>query len=337
MVCGIVWDGGGNSVKCGIGNYLEPLFRDSFFILRNMLVHTIDLRFQNTRHAIGSFLVEGKKGVILIETGPGSTTGNLVTGIQDLGFRPSDVQHVFVTHIHLDHSAGAGWWAKQGAQIYVHPRGARHLIDPSRLMASAKMVYGDVLDDLFGEMIPIPENQVTIVQDSDIIEIDDLVFTAYDTPGHATHHLAYGIDGNLFTGDMAGSRLPNDYFINLTSAPPQFDPDAFDASITRMESLNFERLYLTHFGVVEDVADHWVRLRKIVWDSTKFIREQLENGASDSAAIQRYVRKCRQRALAEGVSPALLDSYDTANGFEMSGEGIVIYWKRRWRKEQENG
>lgn len=293
-----------------------------------MRIHTLETHYQNTLHAIASFLIEGDTGLALVETGPAITTPNLVTAIARLGFRPNQIKHVLVTHIHLDHAAGAGWWANQGAQIYVHPRGAKHLIDPSRLMASARMVYGDALDDLFGEMIPIPENQVTVVHDNDIIEIGDLAFTAYDTPGHAKHHHAYGIDGNLFTGDMAGSRLPNDHFINLTSAPPQFDPDAFDASITRMEKLDFKRLYLTHFGVVEDVAAHWARLRDIVWDSAEFIRKQLESGASESAVIQHYVRKCQQRALADGVSPSLLDSYDTANGFEMSAHGIILYWKR---------
>lgn len=302
-----------------------------------MRIHTIDLHYQNTPHTIAAFLVEGATGLALVETGPASTTRTLVAGIETLGFRPKDIQHVFVTHIHLDHAAGAGWWAKQGAQIYVHPYGAKHLIDPSRLMASARMVYGDALDDLFGEMIPIPEEQVTVVEDGDEIEVGDLSFKTYDTPGHARHHHAFSINGNLFTGDLAGSRLPDDRFINLTSAPPQFDPDAYCASIERMRSLDFERLYLTHFGVVENVNDHWTRYATIVQDSAEFVRAQLESGASEDAVIQRYIRQCKQRALAEGVSADVLSDYETANGFEMSAEGLIIYWKRRWRKEQESG
>ena len=302
-----------------------------------MQIYTLDHAYLGTSHAIASFLVVGETGLALVETGPTSSTQTVYEAVKILGFDPDAIKHVLVTHIHLDHAGGAGWWARKGAQIYVHPRGARHLIDPSRLMESARMVYGDALDELFGEMIPIPSEQVTVVEDGDRIDVGDLAFIAYDTPGHAKHHHAYALGDVLFTGDAAGSRLPGESFINLTSAPPQFDPDAFEATISRMEQLDFNRLYLTHFGRIEDVAEHWRQLRQVVRDSAEFVREQLKSGASERAVVQRYVRNCKQRALMSGVSADTLEEYAVANGFEMSAEGIILYWKRCWKKEQENG
>ena len=294
-----------------------------------MNVSTIDLKFGGLDNTIASYLVKSARGLLLIETGPTSVLEQTITGLAKLGYQPSDIKHVFVTHIHLDHAGAAGWWASQGAQIYVHPRGARHLIDPSRLMASAKMVYGDALETLFGEMRPIPSEQVTVLHDGEQVMIGDITVTAWDTQGHAKHHLCYVIDDVVFTGDSAGSRMPADRFINLTSAPPQFDPDAFDVTIDRLLTGNFSKLYLGHFGEVCDVEDHLHRFREIVWGSAELIRAQLRNGMDDDEIVQAYVEYSQQRALRDGVSAEKLATYEAANGFKMSGEGILLYWKRK--------
>ena len=130
-----------------------------------MQVHTIDLKFQDVEGVIAAFLIESDGELALIESGPGSTLEVLKAGIENLGFSPDEVKKVLVTHIHLDHAGAAGWWASQGATVYVHHRGARHLNDPSRLMESARMIYQERMDDLWGEMLPIPEDQLVALQD----------------------------------------------------------------------------------------------------------------------------------------------------------------------------
>ena len=294
-----------------------------------MKVSTIDLNFRGHRNTIASYLVEGNDGLLLIETGPQSSVENAVAGLATLGFRPKDIKHVFVTHIHLDHSGGAGWWASQGAQIYVHPRGARHLIDPSRLIMSAKMVYGNQLESLFGISLPIPAEQVTILEDNQQVQIGDLNVTAWSTQGHAKHHHCYVIDDVVFTGDSAGSRIGGERFINLTSAPPQFDPDAFDITIDRLLAGNFSKLYLGHYDYVTDVEDHLNRLRDVVWGSAELVHAHLRNGATNEEIVQAYVDYSKARAVRDGISAEMMQTYDVANGFQMSGEGVLLYWKRK--------
>lgn len=294
-----------------------------------MLIHTLDLHFSDRPHMIAAYLVEGSTGLILIEPGPASTIKTCLRSLKALGFSASDINHVFVTHIHLDHAGGAGWWAAQGAQVYVHPRGARHLIDPSRLLASAKMVYGDQMESLWGKMLPISAEKVTVLEDGDTVTIGDLTVEAIDTPGHAKHHHTYAIGDVAFTGDAVASRLPADQFINLTAAPPQFDPVAFDATITRLAARNFKKLYLTHFGMVDTVDEHLQRLREVVWGSAEFIHAQIRNGQPKTTIIKKYVEFCRERAELEGVDATRFTDYGIANGFEMSAEGIHLYWQRK--------
>ena len=297
-----------------------------------MRVHTIDLQFAGVQHTIASYLLEGAIGLVLIETGPSSTLDTLLAGVETAGFRPKDVKHVFVTHIHLDHAGAAGWWAAQGAQVYVHPRGAKHLIDPSVLLASAEMVYGDAMESLWGEIRPIPVEQVTILQDGDVTEIGDISILSLDTQGHARHHHTYIVDDVAFTGDSVGSRMPGDSFVNLTSAPPQFDPIAFETTIDLLLTRDLSRLYLAHFGAVDDVAGQLETLREVVRESSGFVHGLVQIGMDDATIVENYVAWCRKRAVEAGVSAESLHEYDTANGFKMSGEGILLYWRKMLAK-----
>ena len=126
-----------------------------------MRIETIDLGFRGTPRVIAAFLILGPQAPVLIETGPGSTLPTLLEGLERLGVSPVDVRDVLVTHIHLDHAGAAGWWARQGARVHVHPVGAPHLVDPARLLASSKRIYGEAMDSLWGEVLPAPADRVT--------------------------------------------------------------------------------------------------------------------------------------------------------------------------------
>ena len=132
---------------------------------------TLDLNFQGKTQAIASYLIRHSGGAVLIESGPGSTLAGLQAGLAANGLRVSDVTHVLLTHIHLDHAGAAGWWARQGARIHVHPIGAPHLIVPDKLLASATRIYGDMMDQLWGEFLAVPEDRLVVQRDNDLIDM----------------------------------------------------------------------------------------------------------------------------------------------------------------------
>ncbi|MCF7788237.1 MAG: MBL fold metallo-hydrolase [Prosthecobacter sp.] len=148
-----------------------------------MRIHTLDLRFQGTPGLIASYLIESSGEFALIETGPGSTLETLRAAIREVGVDEAAIKKVFVTHIHLDHAGAAGWFAQHGATVYCHPNAARHLIDPSKLIDSARMVYGDLMDSLWGDMLPAPAERVVALQDNECVPLGDVEIIAWDMRG----------------------------------------------------------------------------------------------------------------------------------------------------------
>ncbi len=294
-----------------------------------MMVHTIDLMFQGAPQAIAAFLIEGPDGLALVETGPESTLETLVAGIETAGFAASDVADVLVTHIHLDHAGAAGWWAaNHGSRVHVHPRGARHLIDPSRLMESATTVYGDRMKTLWGGMTPAPEEKVHAVDDGGIVSAAGLQFEALDTPGHARHHHVWTVNGEAFAGDVAGARLPGWDFLSVTSAPPQFDLEAYEASIDRLLARNFEKLHLTHFGTVVDVGEHLEAYRHEVRSSAEFVRDRLNEGMDGDSLQVAYHAWNLERAFIAELPNEVWRQYDLANPAPMCADGLRLYWEK---------
>ncbi|MEM1295044.1 MAG: MBL fold metallo-hydrolase [Verrucomicrobiota bacterium] len=294
-----------------------------------MKIHTIDLQFRGKPQSIASFLVDSGGELALIETGPTSTIDRLTAGIGDLGFDPDDVGKVLVTHIHLDHAGAAGWWGAKGAQVFVHHRGARHLVDPSKLIEGARMVYGDQLESLWGEVKPIPDAQVTALGDGDKIEVGETEFSAWDTPGHARHHHVFVAEGVGFAGDIAGVRLPGQTYISPTTAPSQFEPEPYLKSMRRVADADLERLYLTHFGEITDISDHFARYEEIILEVADLIQAKRKSGATRDEMIDAFVAFNTERAVKEGVDAATLQEYENANPSDMCVDGIDLYWRRQ--------
>jgi glyoxylase-like metal-dependent hydrolase (beta-lactamase superfamily II) len=294
-----------------------------------MKIHTIDLRFCGQEGLIAGYLVEGDEGLALVETGPASTQEALREGIAALGFSTGDVRDVLVTHIHLDHSGGAGWWAKEGATIYVHPRGARHLIDPSKLLAGAAAIYGNRMDELWGETLPCLEERVVVVEDGGRVEVGDLVFTAWDTPGHARHHHCWAIGEVAFVGDMAGVKLPGSAFVSVAAAPPQFDPVAYGESIDRLAGAGLREIYPTHFGVIGNVSEHLERYGSLVQAVSEVVRKEVEKGSSREEMIEAYGKFLQVDAAACGASEEEWRQHETHNPIAMNADGIAYYWQRQ--------
>ncbi|WP_109832374.1 MBL fold metallo-hydrolase [Reichenbachiella versicolor] len=293
-----------------------------------MTITTVDLHFLGLEHAIASYIIENSEGPILIETGPYSTYPYLVEQINALGYKISDFKHVFITHIHLDH-AGAAWaFAKEGANIYLHPLGVKHMADPSRLMASAKMIYKDDMDRLWGQMEPIPESQLIQVGDKETIKVGDVEIKSLHTPGHAKHHIAWQIDGVIFSGDVAGVKIANGP-VQPPCPPPDINIEYWLASINILRKAKPSLLYLTHYGSISNVDGHFDELEEILSDWSDFVKVKWEGGMTNEAIVPLFINYTNDQLKAKGLSQNEIDQYQAANPSWMSVAGLVRYWTKK--------
>ena len=294
-----------------------------------MEVITLDLCFNDVEEAIAAYVVVGQDGPVLIETGPGSTVPQMLSALNNHGISTNDIHHVFVTHINLDHAGAAGWWASQGARIYVHHRGAPHLIDPSRLLGSAKRVYGNKLDSLWGTMLPVPARQIYELRGDQVVSVNGFDIVAIDTPGHASHHHVLRIGDVAFCGDAGGARLPGAGFITVPTPPPEFNLDAWQVSIGMLLRERLSKIYLTHFGLVDDVQEHLEGLASRLNQTSDFVRERMRNGVGRDRIISEFVLWNREMAREVGVTEKQLGQSETANPGQISVDGVIRYWKKR--------
>mgnify|MGYP001817475159 CR=1 FL=1 len=290
-----------------------------------MRIETLDLGFQGTPQVIASYLLEGPVGNVLVETGPGSTLPALLTGLDRLGLAPGDVGDVLVSHIHLDHAGAAGWWAQQGARVHVHPRGAPHLIDPSKLLASAGRIYGDRMETLWGEVLPAPAERVVAVEDGATLEVGGLRIEAYDTPGHARHHLVYALEEVVFTGDAAGIQLPGNGWSDLPAPPPEFDLEQWLRTLERIRDLGARTLYRTHFGPSGDIDTELSHFAEVLAEVTRWVREMRQDGLDREAMIDDFTARIRRLAAKTGLDSRQLEAYEIVNPRAMSVDGIARY------------
>lgn len=290
-------------------------------------VELIDLHFL-TDHAIAAFLIDSAEGPVLVETGPYSTIDHLKKGVAAAGHDFAAIRHVLLTHIHFDH-AGAAWaLAAQGAQIYVHPFGQRHLHDPEKLYNSARRIYGDQMEILWGAMEGIPEAQLTTPGHGDTVTIGEHTFTAWHTPGHAKHHIAWQWGTSIFTGDVAGCAI-GDGPVVPPCPPPDIDIEAWKASIQLLRDLSPQSLYLTHYGPVTDVDTHLDQLERLLDDWARFIKQGMDAGKDHAALTPEFTRYVEQQLRAAGVDNGALLRYEAANPSYMSVAGLMRYWQKK--------
>jgi len=292
------------------------------------LVITLDLNFMGISGAIAAYLIPHSTGAVLVESGPGSTIPALRTGLRAHGLTENDITDVLLTHIHLDHAGAAGWLARQGALIHVHPAGAPHLLDPQKLLNSAARIYGDNMQTLWGEFLPVPPERLSILQDGEMIEIEGLCFCPIDTPGHANHHFAFSFENVLFTGDIGGVRLAWQRYLELPMPPPEFDIEKWRLSLERLGKEDFRYIAPTHFGIYSDRDWHLAAIARALNDIELWMAKTLPAAPEIEQLTPKFIAWSRQRALDQGVEPAILETYQAANPAFMSAFGIQRYWKK---------
>ncbi len=287
----------------------------------------IDLNFFMTE-TIASYVIETGEGPILIETGPETVFENLKSGLSDLGYAPSDVKHVFVTHIHLDHSGGAWRLAETGSTIYVHPVGAPHLIEPEKLMKSATRIYGeDNMKRLWGEVGGIDKDRVVAIEDGQSINIGGVEIRVVETAGHAGHHHCYLIENALFTGDTAGCLMAGGPMIPATP-PPEIHIEKWNASIDKMRQISPDVLYLTHFGGYTDVGPMLDSAAEKIEEWSEWIGQRVSAGKSDEEVTEEFGAYLSEIFEREGVNEEVYKKYDLMAPYHMNAGGLIRYWKK---------
>ncbi len=291
-------------------------------------VITLDLNFQGKSEAIASYLLPHSGGAILIESGPGSTKAALEQGLRANGYAISDVTHVLLTHIHLDHAGAAGWLARQGAEIYVHPVGAPHMLNPEKLLASAARIYGDKMDMLWGEFLPVPEAKLHVASDGEQIVIGNLRFLPINTPGHAEHHFAYLFEDICFTGDIGGVRIPGYHYLRVPMPPPELHFGKWRESIARLQRERFARIAPTHFGLYDDPEWQLTAVARDLDATERWMEQVMPQEPPVEELRQRFTDWMNQQGIQQGLSPDVVRAYELANPPGMSADGLLRYWKK---------
>jgi len=275
----------------------------------------IDLLHLGRERVIASYLVDTEDGPALFDCGPTTTIEALKTGLDARGLALADVRHLLLSHIHLDHAGAAGALVREhpGLRVHVSEIGAPHLVDPSRLERSARRLYGEQFDTLWGELAPVPEENVVVVGER------VLGLACFPSPGHASHHVCYlDPDGTLYAGDAAGVRIQPARTVVPPTPPPEIDVEAWERTIDEMEQREPDRLALVHFGVAEDPGRHLAELRLTLLDWA----ESVEGGASE----EEFIAYARDELADSGddVRP-----YDRAMPFWQSYAGL-----KRWAEKR---
>ena len=296
------------------------------------MIHIIDTRQLGRAGIVAATALETDDGVALFDTGPESTFDNVVAGLGQAGFGAEDVRHVFLSHIHFDH-AGAAWRfatasPDRPATVYVHPRGAPHLIDPAKLIESATRIFGDDMPRLWGKIAPVPADRVKILQDNEVVRVGQFEIRAIETPGHASHHHVYHWDDNVFGGDIAGVRIgtgpPIPPFV-----PPELQIESWIESIHKICALNCARLYLPHFGKIDDsIPDHLDALEERVTRWSEWLRDKIRSGLDEPLLMSEFAEYEHVDLRAGGATENDVQGYESADPSYMAIGAAIRYWKK---------
>ena len=301
----------------------------------------IDLRFLGTPEVIATALLHGRQGIALIDPGPSTTLPALRAALASRGFVSSDVRAILITHIHLDHAGAAGTLVAEcpHATVYVHERGAPHLIDPGKLLSSATRLYGADMDRLWGEVRPVPADRLVILEGDSgpagaRAASQHLDIVGHDlewawTPGHAWHHVSYSHAASriAFVGDTAGICRPSGRVVLPPTPPPDIDLEVWRFSTDRILAWHPDQIFLTHFGPQPAPRVHFGDLWTRMDDWSGRVRALIDRPGTDDARARTFTDEVMDE-LTRATSRAEADAYARAGRFDFSWAGLARYWRK---------
>jgi glyoxylase-like metal-dependent hydrolase (beta-lactamase superfamily II) len=278
----------------------------------------ISLPFQGEEEVVGSYVFAGKDELAVIDPGPSSTAESLLARLREAGFNPQDVTHLLLTHIHLDHAGGVGLLLRSmpQAKIYVHRNGAPHLIDPTRFLASASRIYGNQMQELWGEVLPVPEDRIKALEGGDVLNVAGRRMEVHYTPGHASHHVIF-FDvhtGELFAGDVGGVRLQDINYVRAPTPPPDLDVEGWSTSIDKLKQLRPDVLYLAHYGPATNAIPHL---------------EHMREGKNETEITELLTSTTAPDLQRSAGNAGVLPRYNLMSGYQMSVQGYMRYWSKK--------
>jgi len=295
-------------------------------------VSYVDLMFRSTPRIVATAVIQGPRGVALLDPGPTSTLPTLEAELEKSGIKPSDVSDIVLTHIHLDHAGATGTLVRRNPalRVFVHEKGAPHMVDPARLLASAGRLYGDQMERLWGEVAPVPAKVLTTLAGGERIEAGGRRFDVAYTPGHASHHVSYFNDetGLAFVGDTAGIKRTASGIVVAPTPPPDIDLESWETSLRKIEAWRPDTLFITHFGPASPYAPHLNALREHLQVTTGLVRESLARDGTDEDREAWFTDRVRLE-LRRRMNEADALAYEVAGRFDLNWRGLARYLRKK--------
>jgi glyoxylase-like metal-dependent hydrolase (beta-lactamase superfamily II) len=296
----------------------------------------LDTCFQGVQGVIASYLLVGPGGLALVDVGAAGTVEQLFGAVHAAGHDPEAIQQIVLTHIHLDHAGASGTIVRRlpRARVYVHRRGAEHLVDPARLLSSAQRIYGERMRELWGDIEPVPADRLVVIDEGAELHVGGRALRALYTPGHAVHHVAYhdGQRSTLFAGDVAGVRLAGVDFVRPPTPPPDLSLEEWFASLDRLAGLGLKEMYLAHFGPSRNVNAHFEELRARLVNWGRLMLAGMRAGEDDEALAADLARAGDELIVRAARGPRepddVLARYEIATNYRMSAQGYVRYYRK---------
>jgi glyoxylase-like metal-dependent hydrolase (beta-lactamase superfamily II) len=295
-------------------------------------ITTLDINWTGRPRSIAACLLESDGHAALLDPGPGSTLETLREGLRGRGLSACDLDALLLTHIHLDHSGACGALVRGNPRllVYVHSKGAPHMADPSRLLASAGLLYRDKMQRLFGEFLAVPAENLRILEGGETLTLGARKLEVIHTPGHASHHVCYfdPAEGVAFVGDTTGIHDQGESFVLPVTPPPDIDLEAWERSLAAIAAWRPARLFLTHFGFSDDVADHMAQHRKRLHRWAALAGEIFRSGQDAATAQAAFVTAARTEIELQLVGNEA-EHYVFNGGLDLSWLGLARYWRKR--------
>ncbi|HEU5219112.1 MAG TPA: MBL fold metallo-hydrolase [Gemmatimonadales bacterium] len=292
----------------------------------------IDLRHMGRPESVGACVVETDDGPLIIDPGPASTLPALRQGLADQGHEVADLSALLLTHIHLDHAGASGTLARENPRlaVYVHELGAPHVEDPSKLVRSARRLYGDRMDELWGEVAPVPAERIRVLIGGERLRFGRREIEVAYTPGHAAHHVSYHEPdaGVAFVGDTAGLRTPGLPCVLPVTPPPEFDLEAWLDSLQRIGRWHPKEIVLTHYGPASNPEHHLEELRAGILAWAGYARESLAQPGTDAEQTAWFIRQL-EGWIEERIASERARRFLDGAGPEACWQGLARYWKNR--------
>jgi len=295
-------------------------------------ITTLDNLWMGRPRTIAAALLESDGHRAVVDPGPGSTLETLHSQLQACGFGVSDLDAILLTHIHLDHAGATGALVRENPRlaVYVHKNGGPHLVDPSKLLASAQRLWPHELHRLFGEVLPVPAENLRILEGGETLTLGSRKVEVVYTPGHASHHVSYfdKKEGVAFVGDTTGVRIEGNSYVMPATPPPDIDLGIWDASFAAILERKPARLFLTHYGYSDNPSEHILIFRERLHRWAMLTAEILRTAASDSAAMDSFM-SATHAEISQHLPAGEADHYAFSAGLNLSFLGLARYLRKR--------